>query len=400
MAQPEVVLADTRGVPALELGPRGSSGGGFTHIRVGGSPYDMGLQHGEQVRDEIRQLLQAIDHHVLHGQPGITGWAVRQAVHAIVRVMETQIPPRYRREIAGVARAADVSYGDLLMLSCFDDVLANLRSLAAMVGRLGCSAYALMGERTAGGDLLCGRNLDYFVASATGDDVWAATNFMKENVVVVEYTPADCPSFLSVGWPGFIGVATGLSASGLTASALVVQTTRNWPAATPSCFLYRRVMEEARTLDQAVEILRSARRTQGHNVLLGSGEEKTAAVVEYSPWGFAVRRPENGWIATTNHFNDVEMVRRYARFTYQGSTERLARLDELSGRAEPPPAKADDIGRFLLNSETRRPDLDAYCSVLNPCTIYSTYFEPALRRMWVRAADSAERVFQRLDLGG
>src|SRR5438552_2274053 len=155
---------------ALDL-PAGSTRrqrDGFLQLRVSGSPYEMGLQHVELLTDEIRELLAAVRHHVLYGQPGIIGWGLRRAMRMVVQLMVTHTPARYRREIAGIARAADVSYRDLLMLNCFDDVLANLRLLAAMFGRLGCSAFALTGERTASGELLCGRNLDYFVMSARG----------------------------------------------------------------------------------------------------------------------------------------------------------------------------------------------------------------------------------------
>jgi predicted choloylglycine hydrolase len=234
--------------------------------------------------------------------------------------------------------------------------------------------------------------------SAQGDDAWAATNYMKEHVVVVEYEPEDRAGFVSVGWPGFAGVATGLSAHGITASALVVQTMRNMPFATPACFLYRRIMEETQTLEEGIELLRRARRTQGHNVLLASGDEGRAAVVEYTPWRFAVRSPEDGWIATTNHFNHPEMVRRYANTTFLSSTERLERLGELCGCHAAPVGEVGEAAQFLLDRRVRAGEANEYCAVWNPCTIYSTVFEPARRRMWVRASDMSERSFELIEI--
>jgi hypothetical protein len=372
---------------------------GFLHVRVAGTPHQMGLQHGEQLRDEIQDLLAAVRHHVLQGQPGVTGWGIRRGASLAARAMATQVPRRYREEIAGIARAANASFGDLLLLNCFDDVLANLRMAAAMFGRLGCSAFAVMGERTQDGELICGRNLDYFVMSAYGDDVWAATTYMKEHVAVVEYAPSDRARFLSVGWPGFAGVATGLSAYGITASALVVQTTRNRPVATPSCFVYRRIMEEALTLEHGVDLVRHSRRTQGHNLLLGSGDEGTAAVVEYTPWRMAVRRPQDGWLATTNHFNHPALVRHHAQLAFQSTTERHSRLSELCRACDPGSSQAGWPGEFLLDRELRSPEANEYCTVWNPCTIYSTYVEPRRRRMWLRVSDQADREFEPLDIG-
>jgi hypothetical protein len=369
-------------------------------IRVAGTPYEMGLQHGELLRDEIRSLVDAVYHHVLYGQPGIIGWGLRHGARTVTRLMEPYVPRRYRLEMAGVARAADVSYRDILLLNSFDDVLANLRILAAMFGRLGCSAFAANASPDAPGELVSGRNLDYFVNSAVGDDVWAATNYMKQHVVVVEHAPEDAPRFASVVWPGFVGVATAMSEVGMVASALVVATVRNRPLATPAPFLYRRIVEETSHVDEAIGMLRRARRTQGHNVLLASAEDGSAAVVEFTPWRLAVRRPENGWLATTNHFVDPEMTRRYARFELPSSTDRLARLGDLCSRDGMADGDLTAAGRLLLDTQLRGADANEHCAVFNPCTIYSTLFAPTRKRMWVRVADRPERSFEPVEVGG
>jgi hypothetical protein len=356
----------------------------------------MGLQHGELLRDEIRDLIDAIYHHVLYGQPGIIGWGMRRAVRTVAGTMATQMPQRYRRELAGIARAADVPYRDLLLIGCFDDVLANLRLLGALFGRLGCSVFAVTAERSASKELVCGRNLDYFVMSAAGEDAWTATRYMKEHVAVVEYAPAGRPSFVSVGWPGFIGAATAMSERGIVVSSTTVATLFGWPVATPATFLYRRVIEEAVTLEQGIAMIRHARRTQGNNVLLGSGDEGTAAIVEYTPLRLAVRYPEGGWVAATNHFNHPEMVRHHANQRFQSSTERLARLEELCDSDGACTAEAVALSAFLTDLERRSPDVNEYCTVHNPCTVYSTLFAPRQRRMWVRAADQPDRTFQEI----
>ena len=381
--------------------PRCREHGGFLHIRVSGTPYDMGLQHGELLRDEIRSLLDAVYHHVLYGQPGAAGWVVRGGARSVTRLMEPFIPNRYRLEMAGVARAADVSYRDILLVNCFDDVLANLRIVAAAFGQLGCSAFAANAKPDAGAELVAGRNLDYFVTSAAGDDVWAATNYMKEHVIVAEHAPADGARFASVGWPGFVGVATAMSEAGMVASALVVATLRNKPVATPAPFLYRRIVEETAHIDDAVRILRRSQRTQGHNVLLASAEDRTAVVVEYTPWRMAVRRPENGWITATNHFVDPAMARRYARFEVLSSTDRMARLGDMCSCSCGDVGAEDlpGVARYLLDAEIRSPNANEYCTIFNPCTIYSTLFAPLRRRMWVRVADQADRSFEPVDIG-
>jgi hypothetical protein len=371
---------------------------GFVQIGVSGSPHEMGLQHGELLREQIRDLLDAVYHHVLYGQPGMVGWGLRRGTRTMARAMEPYIPRRYRLEMAGVARGADVSYRDILLVNCFDDVLANLRIFASMFGRLGCSAFAANASPNAEGELVSGRNLDYFVNSAVGDEVWAATDYMKQHVVAIKHRPDDAAAFASVGWPGFVGVATGMSELGMVASALVVTTIRNRPFATPAPFLYRRIVEETTRLDEAIDVLRRARRTQGHNVLLASNDDRSAAVVEYTPWRLAVRAPEDGFIATTNHFVHQDMARRYARYEHLSSTDRFARLKDLGSSDGLVGADLTAAGRLLLDTQMRSPDANEYCTIFNPCTIYSTLFAPGRKRMWVRIADRPDRSFEPVDV--
>jgi len=227
--------------------------------------------------------------------------------------------------------------------------------------------------------------------------VWAATNYMKEHLTVVEYEPAERTAFVSVGWPGFVGAATAMSQHGMTVGSTTVPTLRNLIFGTPATLLYRGIMEHASSLEQAIGMLRRARRTQGNNVLLGSGREGRAAVVEYTPWRFAVRPVEDGWIAATNHFVHPHMTKHHANLAWRSSIERLARLNELSlGRDS---SSAEDLAGFLVDVQRRTADADEYCTVCNPCTVYSVLFEPCRGSAWVRASDRVERTFQRIDLG-
>lgn len=369
---------------------------GFLQVRVQGTPEEMGAQHGELLRDEIRDLLDALYHHILYGQKGLFGLGLRVGARGAARLMETRVPGRYRREMGALAAAAGVPYRDILLLNCVDDVLANLYQLGALFGRLGCCAFAIMGERTPTGELLCGRNLDYFIPSAAGEDPWAATVYMREHLSAVEYQPAEGQSFLSVGWPGFIGAATAMNDLGTVVSSLTVSTRRNWPVATPAPFLYRDIMERAGSLDEALTILRRGARTQGNNLLLCSGADNSARIVEFTPWHLVAREPEDGWITSTNHFVDPSMAPLNAKAVLFSSGERSGRLGKLCAAGQ---ADLEAASTFLLDTALRTADANPYCAVCNPCTIYSSVFAPARRTLWVRAADRPERGYEELRLG-
>ena len=111
-----------------------------------------------------------------------------------------------------------------------------------------------------------------------------------------------------------------------------------------------------------------------------------------------MRRPQEGWLATTNHFVDPDMTQRYAQFEALSSIDRFARLGDLCSADGLGQGDLTAAGRLLLDTEIRSPGANEYCTVFNPCTIYSTLFAPESKRMWVRVADRPDRTFEPIDL--
>ena len=72
----------------------------------------------------------------------------------------------------------------------------------------------------------------------------------------------------------------------------------------------RRVLDTARTVDDAVEVVRSAplAASAAMTVLHHDGDRTTGVVVEMSPDGVAVREPEHGFLLHTNHFLDPALA--------------------------------------------------------------------------------------------
>ncbi|MEB8337748.1 C45 family peptidase [Streptomyces endophyticus] len=87
----------------------------------------------------------------------------------------------------------------------------------------------------------------------------------------------------------------------------------------------RRILDEADTLDQAVEIAGSARVTASTSLTVVTAE--AAASLELSPRGLAVVRPgDDGWLLHTNHFLDPELAAGDVCPGDSSTAERLAHL--------------------------------------------------------------------------
>src|SRR5262249_56973363 len=109
------------------------------------------------------------------------------------------------------------------------------------------------------------------------------------------------------------------------------------------------------------------------------------------------RAPAAGVVATTNHFQSPALVADQHSLVSNSSGLRLTRVVELldEGRLDVERAQA-----ILADQRCLDPELCIWARLLNAGTIYSTVFEPAEGRIWVRAGDHDDRRFEPIDVPG
>src|SRR3954462_12489728 len=188
---------------------------GFVLVCLSGEPYELGLQHGVALRGEIWSLWRACERLILNARGPRRGWAIRQSLIGVARLMERYVPLALRQEMRGVADGSGLAYGNVLLLNCFDDLMNNLRIFDRLAGRLACSAFAAVGPRAGDGTVVAGRNLDYWFRSDFAAAGFEPTARLQRHVVVLAYEPAEGQPFVSVGWPGLINVVTAQNAAGI-----------------------------------------------------------------------------------------------------------------------------------------------------------------------------------------
>ncbi len=327
--------------------------GDVATILPGGPPYSRGYMHGRLLAGPIReldavlnQLMDAKGFHVpLLGK----AMAVRKA-----RRLEAQIPYRYIAEMRGVADGSGVPYADILLFNVFDDLLYVH----------GCSSLGLE-KGSAAGEWIHARNLDYLLHQLA----------RYKTVMVQEWgTSPPTNDFVSVGFPGYIGVLTGINSRGISLSAHTSISADN-AVGVPSGFLYRRIMEEAGTLDQAVAILRTGPRTIGNNILLGSFRENRFVAAEVTARRCETRAPEGGVVVVTNHFQCAALgeLQRGPDRLLQGSRQRAKTLQEFqSGLGRP--AGVADVRRWFASTKGQGA---VFPSVANKGTVQGVIFAPA-----------------------
>lgn len=243
---------------------------------AGATGFELGLAHGRALSREIRELFTA---YVVHGLVEQDRWSLSDLI-AIGRHYQAYIPDRYIDEMRGVAAGAGIPYEHVLVMNTFAEAVLG-RPLRA------CSAFAV---KTNVG-LLIGRNLD-----------WTNYGVAHRYGIVLRSGLPSGRRVLALGWPGMVGVVTGMNDRALVVALNMASASDLKTEATPMLFRLRATLDSDATLAAAVGTLVQEPRTFAANVLVGSGTEHRAVVVELSGMRHAVVEMNDGIVVTTNHY--------------------------------------------------------------------------------------------------
>jgi len=195
---------------------------------------------------------------------------------------------------------------------------------------VGCTSLAVWNENTEDGNLLIGRNFDFYV----GDD-------FAKNKLIEFVEPEKGIPYLSVSWPGMIGVVSGMNKEGLTVTINAGKSKIPLTAKTPISLVTREILQYAKNIDEAVGIARKRKVFVSESILVGSANDKNAVIIEVSPDNFGVYRVENSAKAfCTNHFqseaykndkrNQKHILESHSEYRYEKLQELLQENKKLN----------------------------------------------------------------------
>ena len=264
-------------------------------IEFRGDGTAIGTQHGQAFKQSIQELQATyIDHF-------ITSPTRRMAVRLMATMFESKLQPAHLAEIKALTAASGMDERDIMLENCFLD----LSPITA------CSSITLPADASPDHVARFGRNLD-FPSYGIAD---------KYSAVLV-YHPADKFGFITIGWPGMIGVLSGMNERGLCLANMEVIRGPGVPHAMPYCLLYRSILESCKTTDEAIALLQATPRQTANNLMLMDAAGNRA-VVEITPDAITVRRaPGSAALISTNHQRgeDLNTPGRCKRFDYLHDT--------------------------------------------------------------------------------
>ena len=176
-------------------------------LSLWGTNYEMGYAHGYLMADKIRDL---VDTYVV----GLiaNGDVADYNYHLSLIPLYHTFYPEYLDEINGMV-AGMVASGKSLYVSRLgrniDDRDIKAFNLFIQYS-FSCSSFGVWGTSTANGESILARNYDFY---------YDPQGSVLNNQLLITYEPVGKPKFVSAGWPGWYGVATGMNEYGVTAMA-------------------------------------------------------------------------------------------------------------------------------------------------------------------------------------
>lgn len=282
--------------------------------------------------------------------------------------LEPNFPKAHSAELDALIKAGRMDREQLIASNgMFDLGKVSQTELLA-----GCSSVIIPAQHSATGGPLFGRNLDF-----------SHFGYLHRYSLLMVYRSNDPKkhSFVSAGFPGFVGCFTGMNDAGLTIASHEVfdpeTTTLFNPKGVTFAMAYRRVLEECETIGDAVKLLDSIERATVTSLVIA--DTKGGAVIEVTPDTLAVRRFKDKPGVCTNHFCAQKNPKQTDKFDTRTRFDALS-LSVAVKKAEVFSVK--DVKERLHAVRLRD-------SAKVDMTIQTFVFEPAERKVHLRFADGS-----------
>ncbi len=260
-------------------------------VALRGDPETMGRQYGalvgSSVLRNVERLLQ------IFADEGIPKPIVERIMSGAYERMAPFVPESLDAEMRGVVAGA-VGAGVPLSLDALRRLVAATNfdlykrearivefldaDTAALLEKMNgnepmqCTFFALWGSRTEDGKMFSMRNLD-----------WLSQTGMHEDRLITVYHPEGGQPFVSMGYAGVLGCLAGMNASGFSFSQIGAFSVSEELDGIPWTFLARTTLQQADSLEAAVDIIKNAKHTIGYNYLVADGDPAGFGTDAFNP---------------------------------------------------------------------------------------------------------------------
>jgi hypothetical protein len=305
---------------------------------------------------------------------------LRQFLKWYNRKLYLNIPDEFQTEIYGVSQYASDDFNSIapkylrsLYLHGAHDIGHALQDLALV----GCSSMAVWGDKTEDGELLIGRNFDFYA----GDD-------FAQDKIIAFIDPEKGYPFMMVTWGGMIGVVSGMNKEGLTVTINAGKSKIPLVAKTPISIVAREILQYAKNIEEAIAIAKKSKVFVSESIMIGSAQDKKAVLIEVSPKNFGVFEVQNSnQLICSNHFqgdnykldkrNQKQIEESHSQYRFDRMKELLAENDKMN------PQKMAGILRNKDGLEEEKIGYGNEKALNQLLAHHGIIFKPESRLVWV-----------------
>ena len=371
---------------------------GLYEMRVCGSPFERGEAIGKLGEDLLYQQEKAFADKLFEMVPSSR---YRAFLHYFITIfnrrMGASVPLEYRQEIKAMSASCTHEFDEFgspyerqMQYHSAHDIGHVMQDYMLV----GCTSFAVWGRESADSSLLMARNFDFYMGE----------EFAKNKLVLFE-KPDSGYAYVSVTWPGMLGVVSGMNTQGLAVTINASKLEVPSSSATPISILVKSILQYASNIEEAETIASSFKTFVCESILVGSANDGRAVIIEKTPSAMGIYSPDGDYassrmtaassggasavtrIICTNHYQsdrfrddpvNVENIRvsdsgyRYRRV--QQLLDSLGSIDYLKAAAvlrDIRGVDGEDVG---------------YCndlSINQMLAMHSVIFKPAEKKIWV-----------------
>ena len=264
---------------------------GLYEMRVCGGPFERGEAIGKLGEDLLYQQEKAFADKLFEMVPSSR---YRAFLHYFITIfnrrMGASVPLEYRQEIKAMSASCTHEFDEFgspyerqMQYHSAHDIGHVMQDYMLV----GCTSFAVWGRESADSSLLMARNFDFYMGE----------EFAKNKLVLFE-KPDSGYAYVSVTWPGILGVVSGMNTQGLAVTINASKLEVPSSSATPISILVKSILQYASNIEEAETIASSFKTFVCESILVGSANDGRAVIIEKTPSAMGIYSPEGDYASS------------------------------------------------------------------------------------------------------